>query len=178
MTVVFYKLFGYIRTGYLLHIVTIAELLILSQLYSWFNIDEWLREGPFAIKMICLLPFLSFPLFPQLDARSRYQNYKMFRDHFYNYGFQPRIIKPFIKSRCQRDAVIAAAEELGLEAMCKKHFYEKGYRWYHLLPDFVFSKPTYLIKRLFWSTTFFARHYTPRTTMTMIRRYRFENRHR
>lgn len=176
MMTFFYKVFAYIRTGYLLHLVTLAELIILSQLYSWLNIDQWLHEGPFLIKIVWLLPFLSFPIFPQLDALSRYQNYKMIRDHFYTYGFQPRIVKPFIKSRCQRDAVIAAAEELGLDAACKKHFYEMGYRWNHLLPDFVFTKPTYLSKKIFWTTTFFARRYTAKTTLNMIRRYRLENR--
>ncbi|HXL56626.1 MAG TPA: hypothetical protein VN958_10235 [Chitinophagaceae bacterium] len=166
------KLYTYIKVGYLLHLVTILEILMLYTLCQWLNIEEWLQHGNFILKMILLFPFISMPLFPLLDARSRYQNYKMLRDQFYFYGFQQRIVKPFIKSRCQRDAVIAAAQKLGLDAVCKNYFYKKGYRWYHLLPDFFFANPRLLLCKHFWLTTFFVKKYHSRINDKMIRMYR------
>src|SRR5882672_5712043 len=113
-----YTLFAYVRTGYLLHLVTLLEVVILCTLFIKLDIYEWIQKGNGLLKLGLLFPFISFPIFSQLDARSRYQNYKMLRDHFYFYGFHPRIVKPFIKSRCQRDAVIAAAKDLGFAEAC------------------------------------------------------------
>lgn len=96
----------------------------------------------------------------------------MLRDQFYFFGFQPRIIKPFIKSRCQRDAALAAAYELGLAEVCKKHFYEKGYRWFHVFPDFVFARPQFLLTKHFWLTTFFAKKYKAKVDYEMIHEFR------
>lgn len=169
-----HKAFIYLKIGYLLHVFTLAEIICLYTIYKWLQIDAWLDTGNFALKLLLLAPFISMPLFPQLDARSRYQNYKMLRDQFYFYGFQPRIVKPFLKSRCQRDAAIAAAIELGLANACKKYFYEKGYRWYHLFPDFIFIRPQFLLCKHFWSTTFFAKKYHARVDDVMIRNYKFQ----
>lgn len=138
------------------------------------QIDAWLEQGNFALKLLLLSLFISMPLFPQLDAWSRYQNYKMLRDQFYFYGFQPRLVKPFLKSRCQRDAAIAAANELGFADPCKKYFCQKGYRWYHLFPDFVFRHPRFLLSKHFWLTTFFAKKYHARVTDEMIRNHKLQ----
>jgi hypothetical protein len=124
------------------------------------------------LKLIVLFPFMTMPVFPQLDARSRYQDYKMLRDQFYFYGFQARIVKPFTKSRCQRDAALAAAAELGLAMICKMHFYGRGYRWYHIFPDFVLNRPEFLWRSHFWRTTFFAKQYKPRVDDMMVRAYK------
>lgn len=147
---------------------------MLYSVYEWLSIEEWLQHGNFILKMILLFPFISMPFFPQMDARSRYQNYKMLRDQFYFYGFQPRIVKPFIKSRCQRDTAIAAAEELRLADACKNHFYQKGYRWYHLFPDFIFANPRFLLNKHFWLTTFFAKEYHSRVDKAMIKIYKMQ----
>ncbi len=167
-----HKFYTYIKIGQLLHLVTILEIIMLYTVYQWLDIEEWLQHGDFTLRLILLFPFISMPLFPQLDARSRYQNYKMLRDQFYFYGFQPRIVKPFIKSRCQRDAAIVAAEDLGLADACDNHFYQKGYRWYHLFPDFIFTKPHFLLCKHFWLTTFFVKKYHSRVNDVMIRIYK------
>lgn len=152
----------YIRIGYLLHAVSLIEIFLLCLLYSNDDFNNWLA-GRSDFVFVCInLYLLSIPFFPQLDVRSRYQNYKMLRDQFYMYGFQPRIVKPFIKSRCQRDAALVAADDLGYAAVCKQHFYDHRYRWYHVLPDFLFSNPTFLLNRKFWETTFFAKCYKSR----------------
>ena len=168
----FRALITYLKVGYLLHLFTLVEIFFLYSVYKLFEIDVWLNEDFFALKLLLLSPFISMPIFPQLDARSRYQNYKMLRDQFYYYGFQSRIVKPFIKSRCQRDAALAAAGELSFAKICRKHFYEKGYRWYHLFPDFVFTKPQFLLTKHFWLTTFFAKKYKGKVDDTMIADYK------
>ena len=160
------------KVSYMLHIVTIVEMIMLCFVYQWLDIEVWLEHRSFTLKVILLFPLISMPFFPQLDARSRYQNYKMLRDQFYFYGFQPRIIKPFIKSRCQRDAAIVAAQALGLYDVCKDHFYQKGYRWYHLLPDFIFIDPRFLLSKHFWMTTFFVKKYHSKVNDIMIRVYK------
>ena len=169
-----HKSFIYLKIGYLLHTFTLFEIISLYIIYKWLQIDEWLEQGNFVLKLLLLSPFISMPLFPQLDARSRYQNYKMLRDQFYFYGFQHRIVKPFLKSRCQRDAVLAAANELGLAEACKRHFYKNDYRWYHVFPDFVFTHPQILLSKHFWLTTFFAKKYHSRVSDEMIRNYKLQ----
>lgn len=153
---------SYVRVGYLLHLVTAILISLLFVIYRFTAMGHWLVEDFSLLRLVVLVPLLSTPLFPQLDARSRFQNYKQLKDQFYLYGFDPRIVKPFIKSRCQRDAAMVAAIELGLDKKCRQHFYDKGYRWFHLLPDYLFTNPRFLLSRAFWMTTFFARTYEPR----------------
>ncbi|MEI6087619.1 MAG: hypothetical protein WCR66_08545 [Bacteroidota bacterium] len=152
-------LLTYLRLGYLLHIMTIAEIFLIISWLNTFDVVNWMQNEFVVLKSAFLLIIVSAPIFPQFDARSRYQNYKQVKDHLFMYGFQPRIIKPFSNSRCQRDAVIAAAEELGMENECANYFIQKGHRWYHILPDFLFQKPAYLFQKAFWLNTFFVKYY-------------------
>jgi hypothetical protein len=158
----------YLKLGYLLHLVTMAELLLLVSCFIHFDILKWLLDDFVVLKSCSLIAFVTAPIFPQCDARSRYQNYKQVKDHLYIYGFNPRIIKPFSFSRCQRDAVIAAAEELGMEKECIQYFKEQGHRWYHLLPDFLYQKPGYLFQKAFWHNTFFAKYYQSKVDFAAI----------
>lgn len=167
-----HRLITYMKVGYLLHLFTLLEIFFLYTIYKQLEIDVWLNQNNFFLKLLLLAPFISMPFFPQLDARSRYQNYKMIRDQFYFYSFQPRIVKPFLKSRCQRDAVLAAAKDLGFADVCKKIFYEKGYRWYHLFPDFIFLRPQFLLTKHFWITTFFTKKYRAKVDDVMINNYK------
>jgi len=159
---------AYLKMGYLLHLMTLVELIIIIVCFQNFKIGGWLNNGNFILKSVGLFLFVSAPIFPQCDARSRFQNYKQVKDHLYLYGFQARIIKPFASARCQRDAVIAAAEELGLEKLCKQYFRDQGYRWYHILPEFLFYKPSYLFKKAFWLNTFFAKYYHPKVNFSAL----------
>lgn len=109
-----------------------------------------------------MIYLFSFPIFGQLDARSRFQNYKQIKDQIFIYGYDERIFKPVLKSRCQRDAAWLSAKELGYAKQCKSYFKSMGYRWYHLFPDFVFSKPEFLFTNYFWKTTFFTPRYVPK----------------
>ena len=164
-----YPLWSYLRAGYFLHVMTLAELALLCMVFSHFSVSfaDGLDAG-----IVFKLMFLSFlvvlPIFSQLDARSRDQSYKRLKDQLFLYGFDRRIFKPVLKSRCQRDAALAAVEELGHGETCRAYFRTCGYRWYHLAPDFLFQTPYFLLTRSFWRTTFFMPTYRPRVDYQMI----------
>jgi hypothetical protein len=153
---------SYLKLGVLLHLITLLELILLTILLIEVDLIQWLSSGWFAIKIFILGYLLSLPIFAQLDARSRYQNYKQAKDQFYLHGFRSLILLPFLKSRCQRDAVSVAAEELGNGDAARAFFYQNGYRWYHLLPDFSFRRPQFLLTKHFWINTFFMKDYKAR----------------
>jgi hypothetical protein len=111
------------------------------------------------LKIYLVVYMVWLPVSAQLDARSRYQNYKQIKDQLYFNGFQHRIIKPVLKSRCQRDAAGVAAKELGFDQLCNEYYHFNGFRWYHLLPTWIFKTPQYLFSRYFFRTTFFAPTY-------------------
>ncbi|HEY2722727.1 MAG TPA: hypothetical protein VGI82_13425 [Chitinophagaceae bacterium] len=156
------RIISYLKAGYLLHIITISEILLFLLVLSLSAVESWISGVPIFIKLIVLSPIVGMPLFAQLDARSRYQNYKLIKDNLYLHGFQKRILKPFVKSRCQRDAIRAAAEELGMLQVCSEYFKTSGYRWYHLLPDVIFNSPSILRTKNFWTTTLFEKTYHPK----------------
>ena len=138
-----FRLYQYFRVGYLLHIIGIASLLIavLCAIYTSGHISP---QTPFLFVFwwwLCTF-FLFNAAFSQLDARSRYQNYKQLRDQLYEHGYAPRLVKPMAKSKCQRQAALAAASDLGLKAHTATFFKSLGYRWYHVLPDFLVHTPS------------------------------------
>ncbi len=154
------KLISYLKVGKLLHLITIIEIaaiiLLLPELLSIVNEPISLM----LVVKICLVLYLIWlPLSAQLDARSRFQNYKKIKDQLYLNGYQHRILKPVLKSRCQRDAAKVAANELGYMKNCCQYFKSHGYKWYHVLPDWLFRSPQYLFSSFFVRTTFFAPTY-------------------
>ena len=95
-----------------------------------------------------------------LDARSRFQDYKRVKDLFYENGFKSRIAKIYIHSKCQRDAIRVAARDLGLLEELDSFHQSQGYRWYNILPDFIFKKPWIVFSRRYWRKTLFEPQYT------------------
>lgn len=156
------RIISYLRAGCLLHLITLFEMVFFSGLYFTFDIFSWLKSDFLFLKLVALSPTVCMPLFAQLDARSRYQDYKLVKDHLHVYGFQRRILKPFLKSRCQRDAAKAAASELGMSQQCEDYFKGRGYKWYHIYPDMIFTRPELLLTKNFWLTTLFAKTYHPK----------------
>lgn len=156
------KIISYLKAGYLLHTITVIELTLFFFLFHFADVPLWLSKGYLGLKLMVLSPVVGMPLFAQLDARSRFQDYKLVKDHLFIYGFQKRILKPFVKSRCQRDAIKAAASELGMLIQCNRHFKNMGYRWYHLFPDVIFKKPSVLLEKNFWISTLFMKTYSPK----------------
>lgn len=169
------KVHPYIRAGILLHYVTIAEIVFLYLVFNGLNKNGFMGGQFVFVKRLLLYPFITMPLFPQLDAYSRYQNYKQLRDLFYSYGYNARFVKPFIRSRCQRDAVLAAADDVGFKKYCRQDFYNYGYRWYHFFPDFIFANPKFLLCKHFWMTTFFTKTYHAKINIRMIKLYKKNN---
>ena len=144
---------GYLSSGVLLHAITVIELIAVLAVAE---------SEPNPLKAPALVLLGLYTLFTQLDARSRYQEYKRVRDQLIRYGPHPRIFRSIAASRCQRDAGLAAAKRLGHEMACRGHFQTMGYRWYHLLPDFVIRHPLYLVSPAFLRATFFLPGYTSR----------------
>ena len=150
----------FLRIAYLLHFMAIAGLLLFYyagqyaiQIYPKGN---WLQ---FSIATFASLYGLSLPFFAEFDARSRYQNYKLVKDKLYEYGYESRLLKPFVFSRCQRDAVQVAAQHLNYEKECKSFFYESGFRWYHILPRILIIYPKTILTSKYWKQTLFVAHY-------------------
>jgi hypothetical protein len=172
--ITFDMLRSYFFAARLLHAITLLDLLIAILLLV--RLPDLYRDGAvvsMTLVTILLLFMFSLLILSQLDARSRYQDYKQIKDQLFLYGFNPRILRPVLKSRCQRDAAYRAAEELGLAASCRHLYRMSGYRWYHILPDYTFRQPQFLLSKYFWLTTFFASVYYPRVdfvTGTLLRR--------
>jgi hypothetical protein len=153
----------YLRVGALLHLNTVLYLLLVKP--SWDLGLAWLEQGLLVPGLgSCWLAsfFLANIVLSQLDARSRWQNYKQIKDYLYGFGYRERIFKLLLKSSCQRQAALVAAEDLGYRARVEAFFWSHGYRWYHIPPDFVFAHPQFLLSRHFWRTTFFAPTYHPK----------------
>jgi hypothetical protein len=159
---------SYIKAGILLHAMTLIEITLFDFLFIRFAIFQWISDGNSLIKFVTVISFVILPIIAQLDARSRFQNYKLVKDYLWQYGFEPKIIKLFIRSRCQRDAVLTAASELGMNKQCKTFFRKHGYKWYHFFPDKIFSKPGFLFTKHFWSQTLFAKTYRPKINFREI----------
>ena len=74
------KAISYLKVGYLLHIMTLLEIALLIFIFRSCKIGGWLMDGNLFLKMTLLLPFAIAPFFPQFDAYSRFQNYKLIKD--------------------------------------------------------------------------------------------------
>lgn len=166
-----YKIKTYLLVGKLLHIIAVTELiLIILIIPKLYNIET--QQGLFltGLRYFAIIYLASLPFFSQLDARSRFQNYKQIKDQFFQYGFDKRILSPVLKSRCQRDAAVISATELGYKNECINHFKTHGYRWYHIIPDFFWSHPHFLLSKYFWRTTFFVPYYQSKIDYSSIQR--------
>ena len=159
--VVVMRIIRYLRTGYLLHLMGLFSILMVyffGRKVVMLRAEEGATMSILINGLVCLY-FFSLIFFSLLDARSRYQNYKMAKDRLYKYGFDARLLKPFVYSRCQRDAIAAAVQDLELKKEWIALKYKMGFRWYHLLPDMVLRNPRLLFTKDYWSKTLFVRTY-------------------
>lgn len=155
------RILRYIQTGYLLHLVTILSVILVLWLGNQLTKEIALKTGPLRLLFFGFGSgyFFTLIFFSQLDARSRFYNYKMVKDKLYEYGFDARLLRPFMYSRCQRDAIAVAAREMNYTREWKKLNYKLGFRWYHLLPHLVVKQPDILITFDYWNKTLFAKPY-------------------
>ncbi|HWS60455.1 MAG TPA: hypothetical protein VN182_05960 [Flavobacterium sp.] len=103
--------------------------------------------------------FFTLIITTQLDAYSRYQNYKMAKDLLHQYGFKKPLVRLFSKSKCQREAIAEAANCLSLKKEVNDYFYSMGFRWYHILPHIILKKPQVFFTKEYWMSTFFVPNY-------------------
>jgi len=153
----------YFLVGRMLHLMLVFGLFLF--LFSGQLALEYVAEEQYLLT--CLFGYFSlygFTLlfFSQLDARSRFQNYKQAKDKIYEHGFQNRIIKPFAYSRCQREAILMAAKCLNKEKECRMLFKEMGFKWYHILPRILLQHPSFFFSKKYWEITLFAANYQSR----------------
>jgi len=155
---IFYKkLVTFLRTSLTLQLFFIFTLTIFFLL-----LHRFLENGLILVSWNTLftLFFFSLAITTQLDAYSRYQNYKQIKDLIHMNGFRGLIIKPFSGSRCQRDAVREMAHQLKIKKLVKQYFYHLGYRWYHIIPTTLIRRPLLVFTRGYWITTFFVPKYS------------------
>ncbi len=145
---------GYLSASPLLHTLTLGQ--VIAAAICGGRIDAPVLR-PAILAGLSLLLILT-----QLDARSRYQEFKRIADQLVRYGPHPRILTALSTSRCQRDATLAAAMQTGHGDPCRACFEAAGYRWYHLLPGWTKTHCRFMLSRTFWRTTFFMPHYRRR----------------
>ena len=152
----FKKLFTFLRAGRVLHFFFLSSLafFILSFKHVRFENYEFI-----SVQAFLSLFFFSLCITTELDAYSRYQNYKMVKDLFFKHGFREMIARPFSKSSCQRDAAVEAARQLDIAANVEKYFYKLGYRWYHIIPSMLIERPLLFFTKDYWTSTFLVPRY-------------------
>ncbi len=155
------KFVQFLKVGYFLHVMAFVGVFLLY--FGITEIIEWLANpnGYFVLigYMLIALEGLTLPFIAEMDALGRYQNYKQIKDRLFTFGYDDRLLKPFMYSKCQRDAVIIAASDLNYKSQAKSYFYNNGYRWYHVFPDVFFKNPLVLFKKDFWTKILFANTY-------------------
>jgi hypothetical protein len=150
----------FMKVGAFLHamvMISVVILLVSAKIAMEFYLDG-LYFKSMAWAALALWAF-TVPFFSELDALGRYQNYKQIKDAMFEMGYDPRLVKPFMHSKCQRDAVIAAGEDLGCQEEVKRLFRDQGYRWYHVLPDAFVKNPLVLFYGMFWKRILFTKTY-------------------
>ncbi|MCP4117226.1 MAG: hypothetical protein GY737_17890 [Desulfobacteraceae bacterium] len=159
---IFYKQTGrFIKVALLLHLTSLLGLVLFLG-FGRLALSALEQNHTF---LYFILEYLSIYgvvliILTQMDAFSRFQNYKLSKDLFFENGFQKRIANLFISSRCQREAIKIAALDLGIADELNAYLDSLGFRWFHVIPKVVISKPEILLARSFWEKTFFVKPYT------------------
>lgn len=98
--------------------------------------------------------WLVVALFAMADGISRHREYRRIKAMLLKFGYSERIFEPLASSRCQRDAALFAADEVGLGENARAFYAARGYRWYHILPDSVMRNPLAFLKPSFLRSSF------------------------
>ena len=99
----------------------------------------------------------------QLDSRARFRLYERLVKIFEERGYNERVLEIMTTSRCQRGAAKYAAADVGLKDEVDNFFTEKGYRWYHLIPNKLLESPSYIFNVDFWKQSLSAKKVRKRT---------------
>lgn len=156
-------LIRYWKVGKLLHFVAFLAFLIALQSYLVLqNLNADISTSHWLMWLLIFISFFNMSVLAELDGYSRFQNYKQIKDQLYLNGYQERLLKPLSKSSCQRAAAMLAGDELGIKNKIANYFFSRGYRQYHIIPDFVFNNPILFFTPYFWRSTFFTPYYKPK----------------
>lgn len=150
------KFMTFLRTGRILHFFFLTSLILFIISFKQVKFSDY--EYISVYGMLSLF-FFSLCVTTELDAYSRYQNYKMIKDILHKYRFRELIIKPFSKSSCQRDAALEAARQLDMHVEADKYYARLGYKWYHIIPSMLIDNPLLFFTKMYWSSTFFVPRY-------------------
>jgi hypothetical protein len=162
-------LIRYINVGRLLHLIALIDLIIsVIAIYFILAFHGTVNDVLMTFWVVVLVLFGGMSVYAELDGYSRFQDYKRIKDQLYFYGYQDRIVRTMVRSKCQRDAAQLACDELGAGAESKAYCAGSGYRWYHILPDFVFDDPRFFFKSYFWHGTFFTPYYKPKVDYSLL----------
>jgi hypothetical protein len=154
--IIYRKIFTFLRTGRILHLFFLSSLVFFILAFNQVKFENY---EFISIYSFLSLFFFSLCITTELDAYSRYQNYKMVKDLYYEHGFRELITKPFSKSSCQRDAATEAARQLNIEDKVENYFYKLGFRWYHIVPSMLIENPLLFFTKMYWLSTFFVPRY-------------------
>lgn len=155
-----HPLVSYLQVGRLLHWSLI--LFLLESWFYWVQFDNSLERSSLILVAFwfgCFLFSFVHIFLVIMDGWSRFQNYKRAKDLFFIHGFNSKIADMYLGSKCQRNAAIVAAEELGYESEIVNHFRSRGIKWFHYLPYFMINDPLFLFRNYFWERTFLEKFY-------------------
>jgi hypothetical protein len=160
LSILSHKIYRYFKVGYLLHLISLLGVVMAIFFLKFTKVAILNNQLPQQLLYGYLAAYGAvLPIFAQLDARSRYQNYKLIKDKLHRYGFSARIIDPFTWSRCQRDAIQVAANDLGYKKQMQDYFKKLGFKWYHVLPRILIRNPRLLFTKSYWFRTLFVKYY-------------------
>lgn len=167
--ILYRSIIRYINVGRLLHLIAFLDLIVTAvAIYFILTLDSRHDMGLMITWSVVLIMFGGMSVYAELDGYSRFQDYKRVKDQLYFYGYQDRILRPMSRSRCQRDAGQLACDEFSIGKKSKEYFTDSGYKWYHIIPDFVLEDPGFFFKSYFWHGTFFTPYYEPRVDYAQI----------
>ena len=160
LSILSHKIYRYFKVGYLLRLISLLGVVMAIFFLKFTKVAILNNQLPQQLLYGYLAAYGAvLPIFAQLDARSRYQNYKLIKDKLHRYGFSTRIIDPFTWSRCQRDAIQVAADDLGYKMQMQDYFKKLGFEWYHVLPRILIRNPRLLFTKSYWFRTLFVKYY-------------------
>lgn len=79
------------------------------------------------------------------------EKFKLYQHNvIYSMAGLSRHLSPWMKTHCQREAIRVAAWWVGYSSTADYILWRAGYRWYHLLPDWMWRRPGLFLTQRFW----------------------------
>lgn len=104
--------------------------IVVAERFSQGNYDT--AERSVAITLLSL----AFLGASEYSALSNFSEYKKIKKALARHRWDSRIVEPKSHSWCDRHAARVAAIDSGHKSEIDEYYAEKGYKWYHIFPDF------------------------------------------